>query len=95
MYLKLIQARAIVPIDYYSNSNILVNSCIRMPSQLVKCAFGFTFRRFNDPKTNCVPLSVELGSEQGGRAPPPISRALKRGRESMCEIEREYVSEYI
>ena len=38
-----------------------------MPSQLVKCAFGF--RSFNDPKTKCVPLSVELGSEQGGLCP--------------------------
>ena len=38
-----------------------------MPSQLVKCAFGY--RSFNDPKTKCVPLSVELGSEQGARAP--------------------------
>ena len=76
MYLKLIQARAIVPIDY-SNSNIYVNSCIRMPSQLVKCAFGF--RSFNDLKTKCFPLSLELGSEQGVRAPgaPPMSRGLK------------------
>ena len=42
-----------------------------MPSQLVKCAFGF--RSFNAPKTKCVPLSVELGSEQGGaRAPPHV-----------------------
>ena len=38
-----------------------------MPSQLVKCAFGF--RSFNDPKTKCVPLFVELGSEQGGTCP--------------------------
>ena len=47
-----------------------------MPSQLVKCPFGF--RSFNDPKTKCVPLSVELGSEQGGHVPPvpPLSRAL-------------------
>ena len=67
MYLKLIQARAIVPIDY---SNIQVNSSIRMPSQLVKCAFGF--RSFNDPKTKCVPLSVELGSQLGGRHVPPV-----------------------
>ena len=37
-----------------------------MPSQLVKCAFGF--RSFNDPKSKCVPLSVELGSEQRARA---------------------------
>ena len=45
-----------------------------MPSQLVKCAFGF--RSFNDPKTKCVPLSVELGSEQGGtypRCPPYVA----------------------
>ena len=34
----------------------------------VKCAFGF--RSFNDLKTKCVPLSVELGSEQGGHVPP-------------------------
>ena len=40
-----------------------------MPSQLVKCAFGFS--SFNDPKTKCAHLSVELGSEQGVRAPPP------------------------
>ena len=40
-----------------------------MPSQLVKRAFGF--RSFNNPKTKCVLLSVELGSEQGARAPPP------------------------
>ena len=42
-----------------------------MPSQLVKCAFGF--RSFNDPKTKYVPLSLELGSEQGAHAPgaPP------------------------
>ena len=47
-----------------------------MPSQLVKCAFGF--RSFNAPKTKCVPLSVELGSEQEGHVPPvpPMSRAL-------------------
>ena len=38
-----------------------------MPSQLVKCAFGF--RSFNGLKTKCVPLSVELESEQGARAP--------------------------
>ena len=36
-----------------------------MPSQLVKCAFGF-----NDPKTKCVPLSVKLGSEYGEHVPP-------------------------
>ena len=40
---------------------------IRMPSQLVKCVFGF--RSFNGPKAKCVPLSLELGSEQGARAP--------------------------
>ena len=39
-----------------------------MPSQLVECAFGF--RSFNNPKTKFVPLSVELGSEQGGTCPP-------------------------
>ena len=38
-----------------------------MPSQLVKCAFGF--RSFNGPKAKCVPLSLELGSEQGGTCP--------------------------
>ena len=43
-----------------------------MPSQLVKCAFGF--RSFNDPKTKCVPLSVELGSEQGARVPGSPTR---------------------
>ena len=39
-----------------------------MPSQLVKCAFGF--RSFNAPKTKFVSLSVELGSEQEGHVPP-------------------------
>ena len=38
-----------------------------MPSQLVKCAF--CYRSFNGPKAKCVPLSLELGSEQGARAP--------------------------
>ena len=48
-----------------------------MPSQLVKCAFGF--RSFNDPKTKCVPLSVELGSEQGGggHVPPYVAGMLE------------------
>ena len=44
------------------------------PSQLVKCAFGFS--NFNDPKTKCVPLSVELRSDQGGtysRCPPHVA----------------------
>ena len=49
-----------------------------MPSQLVKCVFGF--RSFNDPKTKCVPLSVELGSEQGGGVHvPPMSQDLSPG----------------
>ena len=44
-----------------------------MPSQLVKRALGF-----DDPKTKCVPLSLEFGSEQGARdhGAPLMSRAL-------------------
>ena len=60
-----------------------------MPSQLVKCAFGF--RSFNAPKTKCVPLSVELGSEQGGTCPrcPPMSRALITLADDGCNTATE------
>ena len=62
-----------------------------MPSQLVKYAFGF--RSFNDPKTKCVPLSVELGSEQGEHVPPmPPSVAgpeLEGETQKEREIERD------
>ena len=76
MYLKLIQARAIAIQSQIFSSSLQVNSCIRMPSQLVKCAFAF--RSFNSPETKCAHLSLKLGTEQGACAPsvPPMTQAL-------------------
>ena len=55
-----------------------------MTSQLEKCAFGF--RSFNDPKTKCLPLSVELESEQGARVPgaPYVAALVMLGSIKKC-----------
>ena len=62
-----------------------------MPSQLVKCAFGF--RRFNNPKTKCVPLSVELGSEQGGTCPrcPPYDAGPDFTSKMMIQFSQKWI----
>ena len=40
-----------------------------MPSQLVKCAFGF--RSFNNPRPNVSLYLWSWGQSRGARAPPP------------------------